>query len=308
MNRTECQTVVSYLETFGKKGLTAEESERVGDHVKTCRGCFERVADYFRLLKSNGPGYVDESIDDLTLAIYNLVKALLKKTPAKRDEEKHDNLRFYNEPGDASEYVKEGAEAIDDVEDFLGTDEVRGESMESIRALLETSCRELAEKLLQKGADLGGRYSLDCRNLQGVLAVYSKNWDEAERAFAAVISAPAVEPYVRNVQSHAMINLAYVHQARKGYDDAVKWGRRAKSLAEELGLDTFCHRFGLAYFHLLRDGRGDLESANSEIDEMLADEKSARELRFFLALDQNKVIRELYSARGLLRRIEGSAA
>jgi tetratricopeptide (TPR) repeat protein len=302
MTAQDCARVQTYLETFGRKGTEADDVDRISDHVKSCAACFRRVGDFFRLMTPPTTGYLKESIDDLTLSVYNLVKAILKKAPADPGEEKHENLKFTQEPGDADQYVKDGAECIDDVEDYLGTDQVRGQSIETLRALMEQSHKQLAMDLLQKGVDLGGLYSWDCRNLQGVLHLYGGRLDDAERSFAQVVTAVHEDSYVRTVQAHSMINLAYVYQGKGRYDDAVKWGERSKALAEELNLSTFWSRFGLSYFYLLRDKPGDVERAGAEIEAMLASAALAVDFHCYINADANKVIRGLYDQRGLAER------
>lgn len=302
MDRTDCSTVAAYLDGFGRKAPPTDALDGISEHLKTCRSCFQRVADFFRLLKAPTSDYVKETIDDLALAIYNLVKSLVKSTPSDSGEESHENVRFTSEPGDASEYIRDGAEAIDDVEDFLGTADVAGENMESLRAMIEQSHRRLAMKLLQKGVDLGGPYALDCRNLQGIIYLNANSLDEAEKAFANVIAAPPTDAYVRRVQMHAMINLAYVHHCRNGFDDAVKWADRSRALAEEIGLDAFTSRFGLAFFLMERNAPRDIDRAAQEIAKLIATEVGIKEFRRYIEMPSNKIIKDLFHSRGLAEK------
>ena len=295
----DCTHVASYLDSFGKPSANAAEVDGISEHVRDCRACFHRVADFFRLLKAPDTGYLRETIDDLTLAIYNLVKSLLLHTPPETDDDRRENLRFSRDPGEASQYIRDGAEAIDDVEDFLGSDNMQGESMESIRADLVQSHRRLTAKLLQRGVDLGGLYSLDCRNLQGVLHLYAERLDEAERAFSAVVTAAVVDPYIRSVQVCSMLNLAYVYQRKRRFDDAVKWADRAKALACDIGNNPFPQSFGLAYFLLLRNRDGDDSRAAAEVGQILAQADTAIEFRRYLAMPTNTVIKDLFLNRGI---------
>ncbi len=259
------------------------------------------MLEFFRLMEVPETEYLDETLNDLTHAVYNFVKSLMAQAPADEESaERHDNVRFVQQPGDSAEYVLEGKEMIDDVQNFAGSDQVRGASMEGIRDLIERSQEEFefAISLLEKSANLGGEFSLDCLNLKGILYLERSGFDEAELAFNAVITAKRGDLYTRKVQAHAMGNLAYTCIAMKRLDEAIVWATRSKALAEETSLDHFGARFGLAYGYLLRDFDGDLELARQEFEALSATPESRKVLAASLKLESNQEIRELFVRHG----------
>ena len=66
--------------------------------------------------------------------------------------------------------------------DYAGNDKVRGESMDDLRETMHRSKGQfnLVLGLLQNGVDLAGRWSADCRNLQGILYLSEERTEEAE--------------------------------------------------------------------------------------------------------------------------------
>ena len=297
-----CRFVADYLQRFGEYREPLD-LDRVSEHVAICSSCYDAMSQFFRVMEVPESEYLQESLDDLTEALYNLVKSLVKRPPDP-EEEVRENVRFTHEPGDPETYVVEGGETIDDVQDFTGEDSVRGESMDGLRSLMERSQRQfaIAIELLDKAIDLGGRYSLDCLNLKGVLHLTDERLAEAEAAFRAIIGDRGGNLYVRSVQTHAMNNMGYVCQLAGDLDDAIRWAGRAKALAEELGTESFNAAFALMYFHLLRGGPGDEEDAALQVQTIMSLDGGPREFVRCLSLDTNRSIKKLYASSGLATR------
>ena len=297
--RKECQMVADYLEEFGRRG--ALDVDTVGEHVAVCPDCYESMSQFFRVMEvpNADDEYLDESLDDLTGAIYNLVKALTRNPPS--DATNRDNVRFVFEPGDPSQYVREGAEVLDEVEDFTGQTEVRGVGTEVVRNLIGGSQKyfAFAVSLLDKAIALGGRNALDCRNLKGILELTDENLAAARECFQAVIAVPSADLAARGVQVHAMNNLAYVHQLEKRLDEAVHWARRSRGLAEELGVEPFDSCFALVYFLLLRGAEDDRVQANEALARIKAIEGGVEEFHRCLEIDSNLEIKKIYNDSGL---------
>ncbi|MEZ6195268.1 MAG: tetratricopeptide repeat protein [Planctomycetota bacterium] len=308
-----CDRVVAYLESV-EGGTEVFDHEKVSAMIGGCPSCVARVADYFKVLEVPESGYLDETLDDLTLALYNLVKALMKRDEAREPaagdaERRHGNVLFVDEPGDADEHAQDGDEMIDDVQDYVGRDEVRGASMEGIRRLIEESQArfEAAEVLLRKAAELDGRFSLDCLNLLGILHLERGENAEAEATFREIIRRGGGDLEARKVQVHAMNNLSFLCVARTDVDEAINWARRSRALAEETGIDPFASRFGLMYFYLRRNQAGDLERAIEEVKGLVEAPKSLDALRRCLLLATNAEIRNLVETSGLTERFPALA-
>lgn len=298
----ECGYVASYLEELEKFGSnrSAHDLDRISAHVNGCASCHEQLKSFFHLVGAPESDYLRETVDDLTEAIYNLVKALIKR-PGDQNRSDYENVRFLTEPEDPDRYVEESAEMIDDVQDYTGSDTFNGESMEGIRNLIENSPADFrfARMLLQKAVDLDGRHSLDCRNLKGILYLEEERFDEAEAEFRGVVGAKPNDNYGRTVQVHALSNLAYVYRVRGDLDRAIRCAERSQALAEELGMDTFNPRFALAYFHLLRAAPSDLEAARAIVRSLTVSPEERACLTSALSVSANQEIKELYDKNGL---------
>lgn len=297
-----CDRIDSYLEGV-RDGSKSFDHEQVTTLIADCPSCVSRVAEYFRVLEVPETGYLEETIDDLTKSLYDLVKALMKRDDEDAADD-HENVLFVDEPGDAEEIAQEGDEMIDDVQDFAGSDEVRGESMESIRMLIGRSRDrfDAAVVLLERAVDLNGLFSLDCRNLLGILYLKHGEVEEAESAFREVIRRGGRDLQARTVQVHAMNNLSFICAAGENLNEAIELARKSQVLADETGIDPFGSFFGLMYFHLSRGESGDLEAAVAAIESLSERDAGMEQLRRCLALASNHSIRELLRDRGLLER------
>ena len=300
-----CQFVESYLGRF-ESGTSDFEHDSVSDHVKLCSTCYDRMSSFFRVLEVPETGYLQETLDDLTLSIYNLAKALMRQEPPEDSPSKtnHDNVIFVTQPEDAQQYVAQGVEITEDVQDFTGKDEFRGESMDRVRNLIENSRREidLILSLLDRGIELAGRYSWDCHNLKGILLVSDDRLDDAAREFRAVIAAPKVDAYLRSVQVHAMNNLSFLCSQQGQSDDAIRWAQKSCAFAEEVDMDTFSSRFGLMFFHLRRQHEGDIDRAAEQIGIILQDANSRSAFERCLGLESNAEVRRMLAETGLDKR------
>ncbi|MFT7619313.1 MAG: hypothetical protein ACI97A_002963 [Planctomycetota bacterium] len=276
------------------------DADAISDYIKANPECHDRVAEFFRLIDVPESEYLDETLDELTENIYNLCKALVKEGPAEKQQD-HENIRFLEEPEAADHYIDEGDEIVADVQDYAGHDQVRGESMDNLLDEMKRSTAEfdLVLDLLQKGIDLKGRWSADCRNLKGILYLSEEQTEQAEVCFRDVIAMRGVDLYLRTVQVHAMNNLSYICCMNSKIDEAIKLAIRSRALAEETGIDTFSCRFGLMYFYMLRDQDGDIAHATEEISSMLGSDGKKEEFARCLKLPSNKEIRHLFENHGL---------
>lgn len=273
--------------------------DHVGAHVNTCVPCRERLATFFRVMDAPESEYLDQSLDDLCESIYNLAKALIKR-PTEDDD--HENVRFVTDPGQPDTYIDRGSDVIDDVQDYIGSDVVRGNSMEGLRDLMEESSGDfdLPHELLQQAIDLNGSHALDCHNLKGILFLQDEKPEQARAEFKAVLNHTPVDGYVRTVQVHSLANLAYVYLAEGNLEEAIQHSRRSRVLAEGCNLDPFNAVFTENYARLLRGDPADIEAVRAELSNLRSDSKSSSMLETALAMENNAEIRELYAKHNLL--------
>jgi tetratricopeptide (TPR) repeat protein len=299
-----CDEIVAYLDGV-RDGERDFDHEHVSAMLAHCPSCVSRVAEYFQVLDVAESGYLNETIDDLTKALYDLVKALMKsEANRQRDLDEHENVLFVDAPGDAEEIAQEGDEMIDDVQDYVGSDQVRGESMESLRLLIDESKErfDATVVLLQRAVDLDGHFSLDCRNLLGILHLKHGDAVAAEACFREVIRRGGQDLRARTVQVHAMNNLSFICGDRGELDEAIQLARKSRVLADETGIDPFGSYFGLMYFHLRRDAAGDLDHAAEAVEVLVAQDETHDNLKRCLGLASNAAIRDLIRDRGLADR------
>ena len=301
---SDCRFVEEYLDRFAaaKREL---DHDAISDHVKLCSSCYERMAQFFRMLEVPESEYLAETIDDLTLSIYNLAKSIMRQpTSEQEDEASHENVLFVTQPEAPSHYVEEGAEIASEVQDYTGQDDVRGESMEHVREIMERPRHEVdfLLHLLDRGIALGGCYSNDCRNLKGILLLSEGEKEAAEKELRAVIAAPNADLYLRSVQVHAMNNLSWICSDRGDVNEAIKWATRSRVLAEECDLDQFSSRFALMFFYLQRNADGDGRAASAEVEAILASDTGRKEFMRCMTLAANAEIKQLFLARGLDER------
>ncbi len=292
-------SIDEHLERF-QNGQASLDAQAISDYIKANPDCHDRVAEFFRVIDVPESEYLQETLDELTENIYNLCKALVNESPADQQQD-HENIRFLEQPEAVEHYIDEGDEIVADVQDYTGHDQVRGASMDNLRDTMQRSKSEfdLVISLLQRGIDLDGRWSADCRNLKGILHLSKEQTEEAEVCFRDVIAMRGVDLYLRTVQVHAMNNLSFVCCVKKRMDEAVKLAVRSKVLAEETNIDTFSSQFGLMYFYLLRNQDGDLANAVQEIVSMLEKDDRRDEFARCLRLPSNKEILDLFESNGL---------
>lgn len=273
--------------------------DQVGEHVNACPTCHERLSTFFRVMDAPSSEYLDQSLDDLTESIYNLAKALIKR-PTEDDD--HENVRFVNDPGEPATYIDQGNEVIDDVQDYTGSDSIRGNSMEGLRGLIDesSSAFDLPHELLQQGIDLNGAFALDCHNLRGILFLQDEKPELARREFQAVLDHTPVDTYVRSVQVHALSNLAYVQVGEQNHSEAIRSADRARVLAEECGLDPFNSIFAENYARLLRGEAGDLAAVRESLASLRENSAAAATLTAALTMENNAEIQALYAQHDLL--------
>ncbi|HGY92954.1 MAG TPA: hypothetical protein ENK43_17460 [Planctomycetes bacterium] len=298
-----CRFVEDYLGRFAGRQDELDH-EAISDHVKTCSSCYELMSAFFQNLDVPESGYIRETVDDLTLSLYNLAKALMRQPAAKEEDPDLENVLFVSNPDASPDHYKEEAvEITEDVEDFTGRDDFRGASMEGMRNLMARSRREvdLLLSLLDRGIALEGQYSWDCRNLKAILLLTEERLEDAERELRAILALRGADVYLRSVQVHAMNNLSYVCSMKGDLGEALKWATRSRVLAEECNLDPVPCRFSRMFFLLKRDGPGDRDAAREEVRAILERDGGLEELQNCLALPSNKEIRELFVAKGLAR-------
>ncbi len=299
MSGSDSFSIDDHLERF-KSGQSPLDAGAISDYIRANPSCHDRVAEFFRLIDVPESEYLQETLDELTENIYNLCKALVIEGPEEKKKD-HETIRFMEEPQEADHYIHEGEEIVTDVQDYAGHDQVRGESMDNLRDTMKRSKSEfdLVLNLLQKGIDLNGRWSADCRNLKGILYLSEDRNEEAESCFREVIALRGVDLYLRTVQVHAMNNLSYICRMAGKLDEAITWATRSRVLAQETEMDTFSSRFSLMFFHLLRGREGDRDKAVQEIEAMVANPEHHREFLRCLALPSNREILDLLCSHGL---------
>ena len=293
-----CDYVSNFLDTFGKQGGSAN-IDQVGEHVNACPSCHERLSNFFRVMEAPNSEYLEQSLDDLTESIYNLAKALIKR-PSEDDD--HENVRFVNDPDTPETYIDQGNDVIDDVQDYTGSDSVRGSSMEGLRDLIEDSSGafDLPHELLQQAIDLKGSHALDCHNLRGILYLQEEKPALARVEFQSVLDHTPVDTYVRSVQVHSLANLAYVQIAEGNLSEAIRLAHRARVLAEECGLDSFTAVFAENYARLLRSEPADIAAVRESLSSLRSDPTASNTLDAALAMENNAEIQTLYVSHDLL--------
>lgn len=290
----DCSEVKKYLDRLAS-GQQELDHDVISDHVIFCSSCYDTVMNFFRLMEAPSSGYLEETVNDLTGAIYGLSKALIRDRSSEDDS--HQQIRYLSQPESTEHYMREGSEMIDDVQDYTGAEELRGSNTEDIREMIETSRErqvDIVVRLLDKAIELDGEFSADCLNLKGVLLISQSEFSEAEACFRAIMKRPRVDLYHRKLQLLAMNNLAYLRRIENDLDGAIKLAERSKVFAAEFDGDDFGSRFALMFFYLLRGAETDIDRAAEEVGSLTATESTREEFFRFLKLDHNSEIREIY--------------
>jgi hypothetical protein len=294
-----CDYVQRYLGAFLDEGeRRAFDLEKVSEHVRLCSPCYDRLAKFFRTIELQPSAYLQETLDELCLAIYRLAGSVLRER--KDPEDNTENVVSVGGQGGSSrEHVQHGNEMIADVEDYVGSTEVSGRDLGDVRRLLASAAQDEARKvdlaivLCEEIRRFPTRHRASALNMLGVLHLWRNRLPDAEAAFLQALSEPDADLDSRIARASALCNLGYAQQLAGDYEKAVKSAKRSRALCEELGTDSFHALFALLYFSLLRGEAGSRE-AREALDAILRLNDGPRRIQETFALENNKPILDTF--------------
>jgi len=300
-----CGDVAAYLDAFLDHEARARfDVASLSEHAGGCASCATRLAGFFRVLEIPQSAYLRETLDELAIAMHGLALAVIRERVD--PEANTDNMVPVAAPEGASEdLARQGAEMVDDAEDWAGSSRVSGHDMAEFRDVIDDAARsrerklDVAAKVCEAASRVATRHLPRVLNLLGAVRLWQSDVDAAEAAFLRTLACRDADEDGRRAQVFAHVNLAYVQRQRRRWDAADLSARRAVALAEELGEDPLFGLFAQLCIAVDRVAESGVGAVERVVARLIALPSGTARLRDALALENNKPVRDALRDAGI---------